>query len=215
MQSATILSAAVLLCVCGPLSATETRQMEAHEHGAGTLNIAFENNLIAMELEVPASDVVGFEYAPTTDADKAVLDAALGQLARPLDLFAFGASTGCAVIEANVARVAEGHDDDQGHDDDDDHDHGDEHGHDDEHAHGDEHDHGHDEDKGASAVHSEIHATFALSCDDLAAITEIGFPYFDIFPNAKTLDVQLVTDRGATGGEVTRAAPVLAISGAM
>ena len=48
-----------------------------------------------------------------------------------------------------------------------------------------------------------------LECADTSAVSLITFAYFDRFPNALELEVQLVTDKAAGAFEVTRDAPTL------
>src|SRR3990172_13326550 len=60
------------------------RELGAHEHGHGTLNIAIENARVSMELEAPGMDIVGFEYAASTDDQKAAVAKAKAELAKPL-----------------------------------------------------------------------------------------------------------------------------------
>jgi hypothetical protein len=52
-----------------------------------------------------------------------------------------------------------------------------------------------------------------LTCADPAAITEIAFAYFDRFPNALEVEVQIVSNAGATSFEVERNAPTLDLRG--
>lgn len=217
-----------------PAAAQETRQLDAHEHGVGVLNIAAEGPVLLMELRAPGADIVGFEYQPETDADKAAVDSALATLGQPLELFAIPAAAGCTVTQAAVDLEIEGDHDDHG-----DHgeEHADAHGHDDhghdEHAdeaghddhghddHGEEHadahghdDHGHDDHAGeAKATHSEFHAEYELTCADPAAITQVAFPYFDRFENAQEIEVQVVTGTGAQAFEVERNAPTVDLTG--
>lgn len=190
-------AALIALAASGAI-AEETRQLGAHEHGVGTLDIAFDGDRIAMELHAPGADIVGFEYAATSAGDRAKVDAAVAMLARPLDLFVLPAAAGCSVTEASAALEIEETHDDHGHDD---------HGHE-EAGHGD---HGHDDhaDHAAQASHSEFHATYTLTCADPAQATLITFAYFETFPNARELEIQVVSERGATGFEVMRDAPAL------
>jgi hypothetical protein len=81
------LSVTALLLSAAVVSAEQTRQMEAHEHGVGQLNIAIEGTRIAIELEAPGADIVGFEYKAKSSEDRAKIDAAIAVLAQPLDLF--------------------------------------------------------------------------------------------------------------------------------
>jgi hypothetical protein len=71
------------------------RELGAHVHGHGTLNIAIENKRLALELEVAGMDVVGFEHAASTPEQKAAVDKAKGLLEKPLDVFALPAAAGC------------------------------------------------------------------------------------------------------------------------
>jgi hypothetical protein len=147
--------------------AEETRQLDAHEHGVGQLDIAFDGTQIAMELHAPGADIVGFEYAATSVEDRAKVDAAVATLARPMDLFTPPAAAGCSVVQASAGLESdEAHEDHEkeGHDD---HDHDDE-GHD-EHDHDDE---GHDgEDHAEESGHTEFHAEYLLNCADPAAVS--------------------------------------------
>ena len=182
-----------------PVLAEETRQLDAHEHGVGQLDIAIDGQQVAMELYAPGADIVGFEYAAESDADLAAVDSAATTLAGPLDLFVLPEAAGCSVVTATAGLESE-----EDHDD-----HGDEQGHDD---HDDDHDEGHD-DHASETGHTEFHAEYLLTCANPSAITEINFAYFDTFPNALEVEVQIISDAGATSFEVERDAPVLNLSG--
>ena len=83
-----LISTSVAALMCAPAFA-ETRELDAHEHGHGAFNIAFEGDKVLMELEAPGADIVGFEHAATSAEDRAAVDAAIADLAKPLQLFAF------------------------------------------------------------------------------------------------------------------------------
>lgn len=121
---------------------------------------------------------------------------------------------------------AHGHDDDHDHDhadedaqdQDADHDHADDHGHDEDHADpvqdGADHDHDHDHaDDVAETGHSELHADYAFDCAAPSELTQITFGYFETFPNARALALQLLSDQGAQAFEITREVPVLDLAG--
>jgi len=195
---------------------TQTRELDAHQHGHGALNIAFEGASVAMELEVPGADIVGFEHPAESDADRALIDAAIAQLAKPLELFAMPAAAGCTVTAANVALLGEDDHDEHGDDHKDEHadDHKDEHDDDHKDDHADDHKDEHADEEGEEG-HNEFHAEYALTCADLSAIDAIEFVYFERFPNAAELDIQLISDKGAKGFEVERDEPRLDLSGAI
>lgn len=163
-----------------PAYAEDSRQLDAHEHGVGTLNIAIEGTTIVMALEAPGADIVGFEYAAKSDADLAAIDSAIATLGAPLDLFVMPDAAGCSVGEAKAELESE--DDHEDHDDDD---------------HGDE------------AGHTEFHAEYELTCETPDALTQISFAYFEAFPNALEVEVQIITASGAQAFEVERDAPTL------
>ncbi|GFE63811.1 zinc uptake protein ZrgA [Litoreibacter roseus] len=200
----------IALVAAVPALAEDTRQLDAHEHGVGALNIAIEGTTVAMEFHAPGADIVGFEYAAESDTDLAAIDAAITTLNTPLDLFVMPDAAACTVTEAQAELEGEhGHED---HDEEHHHEHAEE-GHDD-HAEDSNHehdDHGHEDhaEHSEEAGHTEFHAEYTLICDNPNALTEIVFAYFETFPNAKEVEVQLVTASGAQAFEVERDAPVL------
>ena len=59
------------------------------------------------------------------------------------------------------------------------------------------------------ASHTEFHAEYMLTCDNPDALNSVTFAYFETFPNAKEVEVQMITANGAIAFEVERDAPVL------
>ena len=162
-------------------AAAQQRELGAHEHGHGTLNIAIEGSRVTMELEAPGVDIVGFEHKAKSAKDKAAVDKAKKQLAKPLALFKLPAAAGCVVEQAKVE--LEGEDD---------------HGH----AHG--HSHGKAKERKQRPArprrtiddHSQFHAKYALECKSPGGITAIEFDYFGAFAGAQKLDVNVITPKG-------------------
>ena len=177
--------------------AGERRELKSHEHGIGILSIGVEGEHIAMEFEAPGADLVGFEHAPKSASDRAMIDDALAVLAKPLTLFALPAEAGCSVVKADAALIGE---DERDHSDDHEDEHGDEAGHDD---HSD------------AVGHSEFRAEYALSCTQPSRVDRIDFAYFDKFQNARKLEVRFVSEKGAWEFEVERDEPGLSLSGAI
>lgn len=183
--------------------AGETRQLDAHEHGVGALNIAIDGNTVAMELRAPGADIVGFEYAAVRSEDLSTIESAVAMLSRPLELFVLPASAECAVVEANAELEV-----------DDEHTHGEDHAAAD---HGHDHDHAHDKHADASHAadegHSEFHAEYLLTCAEPGAISAIDFAYFKAFENAQKLDIQIVSASGSQAFVVERDSPKLELPG--
>ena len=161
--------------------AEDQRQLDAHEHGVGQLNIAIEGNELVMELTAPGADIVGFEHAAESDADKQAVAAALELLEQPLSLLGLPEAAGCTVTHAHAALESDAHEE---HDEHDEHHHDkkheehaehDEHHEDheheehDEHAEHDEHHHDEKHEEHGEATHSEFHAEYALTCADPSA----------------------------------------------
>lgn len=195
--------------------AETTRQLDAHEHGVGALNIAIAGTTLEMEFHAPGADIVGFEHAASSAEDRAAVDHAVATLARPLDLFQLPAAAECSVTEARAALEAEeAHDD---HDEDHAEEHAEEHGHEEhEHEH-QEHEHEHEEhaheDHAEGDSHTEFHAHYVLTCATPEALDQITFAYFDQFENARELEVQMVSANGAKAFEVLRDQPILDLRG--
>lgn len=200
---------AALLAVSAALASpaalhAETRRLGAHVHGHGALRIAVEGTAVEIELEAPGADLAGFEHAPSTEVETATIRAAEADLAHPLDLLTFPKNAGCREVSATVERTAEEHGGGKGDDD-----HA-EHGDDDDHA-----EHGDDDDHADAGGHSGFRASWSLICEDPSAITGMEFPYFARFPNARELEVQILSARGARGYEVAREDPRLDLDGGL
>lgn len=214
----TLCPALGLTLIAAGFATAQTRELDSHQHGHGTLNIAIEGSALVMELEAPGADIVGFEHAAESAEDRAVVDAAIADLAKPLDLFVLPADAGCTVTAAAASLIGEDdHHDEHGHEDEDDHkdEHAHEDDHKDEHAHEGEDDHGDHAGESGEESHTEFHAEYALTCADPSAIDAINFAYFKRFPNAVELDIQMISDKGAKGFEVESDDPLLDLSGAI
>jgi hypothetical protein len=185
MRMAT-LAAGIVCFMLIAAHAQERREAGPHQHGHGTLNIAIEGSRVSMELEVPGSDIVGFEYAAKTKIQREVMAKAKSQLGAPLSLFRLPANAGCAVKAATVTIESGGKDDAK------------------------KAGHKHDDND-----HSQFHAEYTLECGTIANLTSIEFPYFSLFKSAEELDVTVITPKGQTKLEVTRDKPRLELSGLM
>ena len=69
----------------------EHGSLDAHEHGAAQLNVVLDGKVLELQLESPAMNLVGFEHAAKSDADKAKVAAARSQLEQPQPLFGLNA----------------------------------------------------------------------------------------------------------------------------
>ncbi len=171
----------------------EHTSLSAHEHGVARLNVALDGQTLELELETPAMNLLGFEHAATSDADKATLKAARESLAQPLTLFSIPAQAGCSVASSELDSPLFGDREQE---------HKKEHGH----THAGEHDHDHDHDH----EHSDISAHYQLSCSAPAALTTLDLnALFQRFPDTRTIQVQLIGPSGQQGVELTPSNPRL------
>lgn len=165
----------------------EHGSLGAHEHGAARLNAALDAQTLELELQSPAMNLVGFEHAATSDADKAKVAAVRAQLEKPLALFNLPAAAKCTVAQQELESPLFGDEPDHDHDHDED-------------ADGDEH----------NGEHSEIHAHYQLTCAAPGALKNLDLAtLFKTFPATQKIQVQLISPSGQQGVEVTAKAPAL------
>jgi hypothetical protein len=142
--------------------------------------VALDGQALELELESPAMNLVGFEHAAESDADKAKVAAARSRLQDPQALFGLSAGD-CTVSEAELESALF---------------------EDDEHE---EH-HDHDED----SEHSEIHAHYQLDCKKPGELKQLNLSeLFKRFPTTEKIQVQLIGPNGQQGVELTPAKPSL------
>ena len=94
----------IILSLCLALSASTLYAEEhgAHEHGAATLALAVGAEGLEIMLESPAANIVGFEHAATTDADKQTLADTVKKLEAGAELFSINTEAGCTLKSAEV-----------------------------------------------------------------------------------------------------------------
>ena len=156
----------------------------AHEHGVAKLNVVLDGNTLELELDSPAMNLVGFEHAASSDADKAKVAAVRQQLEQPLKLFGLSAAAGCKEdqqeLESPLFGDAPKADDD-----------------------GDDHEHSHQ--------HSDIGAHYQLTCADPDKLAQVDLaPLFKAFPATQKITVQLIGPNGQKGAEATPAKAAVA-----
>lgn len=184
--------AAGLACATLSAAAQEHRQLGAHVHGHGRLNIAIEDKKVSIDLEVPGADIVGFEHEPSTPDQKAAIENAKTKLADGLALFTPSAAAGCSLKSAKVATQAE---------------------HEDEHEHEEHAASAHEEEPGHR--HSEFHVEYSLECSSPSRLTAMTFDYFKAFSGAQELDIAVISPKGQSSFEVKRDQPSLDLTGIM
>jgi hypothetical protein len=99
------------------LGATAAAQAagHAHVHGVAKVDIAVEARRLSVQLEMPLDNLLGFERAPRTDAERKATDAALARLRTAAQMFAIDPAAQCSVanVELNSAALKLGNPDPQ------------------------------------------------------------------------------------------------------
>ncbi len=155
------------------------REAGAHVHGVAQMDLVVDNGAIAINLNSPAADIVGFEYAPRDDDDRDALRAAKAKLEDGAALFQPTEAARCELVRTEVRSDQLHGDVRSGHGDD--HDHG--------HDHGDDHDHGHGDDH----QHADFHAEYRFDCAQGDALTDLTTTFFEVFDGSESMVVRMIT----------------------
>jgi len=83
-------------------AADEKFEQHVHEHGKVTLNVALEGGALSIELDAPADNVIGFEHAPRTDAERTAIANAASLLQSGDGLFAFSPAAACKFAKSEL-----------------------------------------------------------------------------------------------------------------
>ncbi|MCW9032593.1 MAG: DUF2796 domain-containing protein [Alphaproteobacteria bacterium] len=162
-------------------------QHQAHEHGVGKLNIAFEGQEIEIELKAPAADIVGFEHEPKTEKEKSQVTKAIQKLTQASIMFTFPMAAKCQLEKVEIESALQTEESTTGHKE---HEHN---GHD-KHEHN-EHD--------KVEVHSDFEVHYRFMCGAPKLVTYLDVLFFKEFKSAHELDVQYITPKGQGMRELT------------
>jgi hypothetical protein len=179
----------ILLSLCLVLSSSalyaddhehEHEEHGAHEHGAATLSLAVSTAGLEIMLESPAANIVGFEHAATTDADKQKLAAAVKKLEAGTELFNMNTEAGCTLKNAEVISALLGNAEDAA-------------------KNKDDHDHKEGE------AHSDMDVTWSFACTQPAELQEVAVKLFAAFPDGfQHIKAEWVTEKGASALELDK-----------
>ena len=89
------LAIAATLFAAAPFLSAQAQQQHAHVHGQMKLDVAIDGPTVVIDMESPLDNIVGFERAPKTDAEKATVEAAVAQLRAADKLFAIDPAANC------------------------------------------------------------------------------------------------------------------------
>ncbi len=156
----------LVLALCAASSAAAGAG-QAHVHGRAQIDVAIEARRITVHLDTPMFNLLGFEHAPRTPAQRAQADAAMIALKDAARLWRIDADAGCTLQAIELSAPALG-------------------------LGGPHEAHGHD----AHEAHADIEAEYGFDCIDAgrAAVIEVGL--FDAFARLQNAEVQVAGPHG-------------------
>ncbi|MDP2008335.1 MAG: DUF2796 domain-containing protein [Rubrivivax sp.] len=80
----------------------------AHQHGVARLDVAVEATRVTLYLDTPLDNLLGFERAPRTDAERQQADAAVARLRAADQLFRIDGNAGCTLAKVTLTSAALG-----------------------------------------------------------------------------------------------------------
>jgi len=163
-------------------SGDKHRQHGVHVHGRAQLNIVLEGQELLVELKSPGMNILGFEHAPLTDEQRAVVNQAKQILGDPSNVIELEGGS-CRLVSAEVDMPAA-------------HEH---------HGHGGHHGHAHD----SEAMHSEIHTGFLFSCSDPRTFNSVNLRLFENYPGFEEIVVQWIINANQGSRTITGSNPIL------
>jgi G3E family GTPase len=183
----------ILLCSVLSVSANETHEHGAHEHGVGQMQILVEDLQIEIVIDLPGADFIGFEHQNLTDEEEALIQDKIDDLkASSNDLINFRTRRSMQVLLKHLHIEMSGHEEEhhhEGHEEEEHHE-----GHEEE-----EHHEGHEE--GHEHMEFELHFTYTLeNTDNLRSVQFDDF--FKAFPTLSEIRWIMINDSGQAAGEL-------------
>lgn len=159
---------------------------KAHQHGVAKLDVALEGQQLTLELDSPLDNLLGFERAPRTAAERQRADAMATRLRQPQTLFQPDAAAGCTPGPVALNAPVLGLSDAAG---------------------------APAAAPGAAAAsdHADLAARFVFTCTRPEALRQVEVGLFKGFSGFKRIETQVVTPRGQARRTLTPAAPRLAL----
>ncbi len=153
---------------------SEVRSAESHIHGGAMLAIVSQNNRITIEFESPLYNLLGFEYAPRSKEEKALVDRVEKTLSNPKILISFNREAKCTYLDfISGVELFDDHDESH-HDEDDEH-------------HDKNHDENHDEE--TSDTHADVILNYELTCKAIDKLNMVRVEFFNEFSNFTELEL--------------------------
>lgn len=146
--------------------ATPALAASPHEHGVARLDVAVDAGRVSFSLETPLDNLLGFERAPRTDAERAKADDAVARLRDAARLFRIDSAAGCTLAKVDLVSAALGLG------------------------------RGPAPAAAAKEGHADLDGQFDFQCTAGARAGFVELGLFDAFPALKRIELQLVTPKG-------------------
>ncbi len=152
------------------------RQHGVHAHDIVHMSMISDNTHLQLELRGAAAGFLGFEHAPTNDAEIHAVAELKDQLQAIDTLFEINHEADCSLDEVMISLpgLEDSHGHQDHHEDHDSHEHHDEAAHD-EAAH--------------DGSHADVQAQYDFTCSSIEALSSMTVYLFDLFPAFETAEV--------------------------
>ena len=150
-------------------------QHKTHVHGISNLTIAFENNILQIQLDTPLKDLVGFEGKPNTKTQKEDLKNASETLKNWRNIFTFKSGS---CIKKNISVSSEHNNDDHSK------------------KHKKHHSHKHKNHIVENDIHSELKVFYEFNCSNFNKFSFIKVRLFEKFTRIQKVNAQWVNING-------------------
>ncbi len=98
----------LLLATAAVTATLPARAGPPHQHGVARLDVAVEAGRVTLYLDTPLNNLLGFERAPRTDAERQQAEAALARLKDADKLFRIDGKAGCKLATVTLTSAALG-----------------------------------------------------------------------------------------------------------
>lgn len=157
----------VVVAACALAPGWALAHGKAHQHGVAQLDVVLDGTALSIELDTPLDNLVGFERAPRTAAERQRVDAAVAKLRAAEGLFRTYVEAGCVLASVNLeapvlglkpagasapAKVEDGH--------------------------------------------ADLAASFQFDCKEPAELRHIDVGLFTAFPGFKRIEAQVAGPKG-------------------
>ena len=166
----------VLFLLALPGIAHAEKNLKAHVHGNAQLTVAMENDKsLQVDLDVPADSIIGFEHQARSEKDQKAQTAGLNHLEKGLlKLIEFPASFGCKVSGVKVGMETEAHEEKP------------------------------TPGKAPHGEHSDVNASYTLTCDQAVSGTSAKVGLIGLFPKIKAVSVKVLGSNSQTEKKISK-----------